>query len=68
MNLSDTAKARVIIVDGTLIFEKEECSEIKLEKCISQKVKVYIAKTVNNFPYIYAQLTSTYESIKFTNE
>ena len=29
-------------MDGTLRFEKEECSETKLKKCISQMEETYI--------------------------
>ena len=56
MNPSDIAKAKVIIVDGILTFEKDACLETKLEKCISRKEEAYIAKTVSNFPYTYEQL------------
>ena len=68
MNPLDIAKAKVIIVDGNLIFEKDVCLETKLEKCISRKDEAYIAKTVNNFPYTYKRWTNTYESTEFTNE
>ena len=40
----------------------------QIEKVYQSDGRLCIVKTVNNFLYTYAQLTSIYESIKFTNE